>query len=57
MSAKFSLRFELPDSDGESYDVVTADTIRWVAKQVEAGRTGGNVRDANGSTIGTWKLR
>ena len=30
--------------------------LEHVVRQLDAGQTGGNVRDSNGNTVGEWKL-
>lgn len=31
--------------------------LRLIAKAIENGQTGGNARDGNGNTVGTWSLK
>lgn len=31
--------------------------LKEIAKKVESGHTGGNARDGNGNTVGTWSLK
>lgn len=55
MGAKLSLRVEFTNPDLGSYGDQAAETLRQIAKLVPV-RSGGNIRDANGNTIGSWKL-
>ena len=58
MSVKFSLRFELPTpEDHDDYATAASRVVHSVARQLSEYKTGGNVRDVNGNTIGSWKLR
>ena len=59
---KFKMVFEVDndafyDDDGELIDNAVSPLIHDVAAKVHDGHTGGNIRDVNGNTIGSWTLR
>lgn len=43
--------------DSPSLNHEVARILRDIAKKLEQGATGGNCRDSNGNTVGTWSLK
>jgi hypothetical protein len=58
MPAKFTCQFTMDNAAfDEDYGTAAQGVLEAVAEKVGSYRTGGKIRDVNGNTIGSWKIR